>query len=86
MELKFIDLFAGIGGFRLGFEDACKKIGVQHKCVFSSEIDRFANLTYQANFNESALNDITEMEASEIPDHDLLVGGFPCQDYSVAQR
>jgi DNA (cytosine-5)-methyltransferase 1 len=90
-NFTFIDLFAGIGGFRLAFERerlAWEKepFPFSCECVFSSEIDRFANLTYQANFNESALNDITEMEASEIPDHDLLLAGFPCQPFSNAGR
>lgn len=77
-EFKFIDLFAGIGGMRLAFERA----GGQ--CVFSSEWNKFARLTYQANFGEDPDGDITKTPASEIPDHDVLVGGFPCQPFSIA--
>lgn len=74
----FIDLFAGIGGFRLGMQRA------GGKCVFSSEWDRFAALTYEANFGEKPFGDITKIEPRMIPDHDILVGGFPCQPFSIA--
>jgi len=73
----FIDLFAGIGGIRLGFES------VGGKCVFSSEWDAQAAATYTANFGESPKGDITKIEASEIPDFDILLGGFPCQPFSI---
>ncbi|WP_318036638.1 DNA (cytosine-5-)-methyltransferase [Dethiobacter alkaliphilus] len=77
-QLKFIDLFAGIGGTRIAFEEAgCK-------CVFSSEWDKFARETYKANFNEVPHGDITEIKSSEIPDHDILVAGFPCQPFSIS--
>ncbi len=78
MSRRFIDLFAGIGGMRLAFESA----GMQ--CVFSSEIDRFAALTYAANFGELPQGDITRISADQIPPHDVLVGGFPCQPFSIA--
>lgn len=74
--LKFIDLFAGIGGMRLGFEDMFTH------CVFSSEWDKFAVKTYEANFGDKPFGDITKIEASEIPAHDILLGGFPCQPFS----
>lgn len=74
---RFIDLFAGIGGIRLGFES------VGGKCVFSSEFDEDACKTYQANFGEHPAGDITKIEASEIPDFDILLGGFPCQAFSI---
>lgn len=74
----FIDLFAGIGGIRLGFERAGAI------CVFSSEWDTYAQKTYKANFNETPFGDITQIEVSEIPDHDILTGGFPCQPFSIA--
>ena len=77
-ELRFIDLFAGIGGMRIAFE----RVGA--KCVFSSEIDKFACETYEANFGEKPRGDITKIESSEIPDFDILVGGFPCQPFSLA--
>lgn len=74
--LNFIDLFAGIGGTRLGFED--KKT----ECVFSAEWDKFAVQTYEANFGETPAGDVTEIEAEEIPNHDILLAGFPCQPFS----
>jgi len=77
-DFTFIDLFAGIGGFRLAFQNQ----GV--KCVFSSEWDRWAKLTYEANFGEVPFGDITQINAADIPDHDILLGGFPCQPFSLA--
>ena len=77
-QFTFIDLFAGIGGTRLAFSTA----GGQ--CVFSSEIDRFARETYAANFGEEPEGDITKIPSNEIPDHDVLVAGFPCQPFSLA--
>jgi len=74
---KFIDLFAGIGGIRLGFEH------VGGKCVFSSEWDKHAQKTYKANFGELPSGDITAISPEEIPDHDILLGGFPCQSFSI---
>ncbi len=73
----FIDLFAGIGGIRLGFES------VGGKCVFSSEFDEAACKTYEANFGEHPSGDITKIPASEIPNFDILLGGFPCQAFSI---
>lgn len=77
-EFTFIDLFAGIGGMRLAFE---KSGG---KCVFSSEWNKFSQQTYEANFGEIPDGDITKIKESDIPDHDILVGGFPCQPFSIA--
>jgi len=77
-KLKFIDLFAGIGGTRLAFE----KAGCE--CVFSSEWDKFAQQTYEANFGEKPKGNIREIATSEIPDHDILVAGFPCQPFSIS--
>jgi DNA (cytosine-5)-methyltransferase 1 len=76
----FIDLFAGIGGFRIAFEN------LGGKCVFSSEIDKYSRQTYQANFNDIPEGDITLIPASQIPDHDILTAGFPCQAFSIAGR
>lgn len=78
MKFSFIDLFAGIGGIRIPFE---RKGG---KCVFSSEIDRFCQKTYMENFGETPEGDITKIKAVDIPDHDLLLAGFPCQPFSIA--
>ncbi len=76
-EFTFIDLFAGIGGIRLGFES------VGGKCVFSSEFDEDACKTYEANFGDHPSGDITKINASDIPDFDILLGGFPCQAFSI---
>jgi len=77
-DFKFIDLFAGIGGIRLPFQ---KNGG---ECVFTSEWDKFAQKTYLANFGEIPNGDITQISANEIPDHDILLAGFPCQAFSQA--
>jgi len=76
-SFSFIDLFAGIGGIRLGFES------VGGKCVFSSEWDKQAAATYEANFGEMPEGDITKIEANSIPDFDILLAGFPCQPFSI---
>ena len=74
----FIDLFAGIGGMRLAYENAgCK-------CVYSNEWNKFSRQTYEANFGEIPDDDITQVDAADIPDHDILVAGFPCQPFSLA--
>ena len=78
LPFKFIDLFAGIGGFRLAFE----KLG--GKCVFSSEWDRYSQKTYTAWFDETPHGDIRKIKPIEIPDHDILAAGFPCQPFSIA--
>lgn len=75
-NLTFIDLFAGIGGIRMGFEDE------NTKCVFSSEWDKFAAMTYEANYGERPHGDITKIDEKDIPDHDVLLAGFPCQPFS----
>jgi DNA (cytosine-5)-methyltransferase 1 len=76
-NFTFIDLFAGIGGIRLPFED------LGGKCVFTSEWDKFAQITYEANFGELPQGDITKIHTDEIPTHDILLGGFPCQAFSI---
>lgn len=78
-EFSMIDLFAGIGGTRLGFYKTGKVYS-----VFSSEIDKFSIKTYKANFGETPNGDITKIDAKDIPNHDILVGGFPCQAFSQA--
>lgn len=76
-NFKFIDLFAGIGGIRIPFD----KLGGE--CVFSSEIDPYCQQVYEANFGEKPQGDITKIDPKSIPDHDILLGGFPCQAFSI---
>lgn len=79
--VKIVDLFAGIGGIRLGFEQAFGDI----ECVFTSEINKFANMTYKANFGDDHIfGDITKIDENDVPDHDILLAGFPCQPFSQA--
>jgi len=81
----FIDLFAGIGGTRIGFEQACKEKGLYSSCVFSSEIKPHAIEVYKTNFhNEEIAGDITQITPTDIPNHDMLLAGFPCQPFSSA--
>lgn len=77
-QFTFIDLFAGIGGMRIGFEEA------GGLCVFSSEWDRWAQATYELNFEEKPRGDIRKIDERLVPDHDVLVAGFPCQPFSIA--
>lgn len=79
-EFKYIDLFAGIGGIRIPFQN----LGGQ--CVFSSEIDKYAAQTYEANYGEKPSGDITQIEANTIPNFDILLAGFPCQAFSIAGK
>ena len=81
--IRYIDLFCGIGGFRYASQYAFDKLGLEGKCVFSSDIDKYAQESYEANFGERPAGDITKIEASEIPDFDILFGGFPCQAFSI---
>jgi DNA (cytosine-5)-methyltransferase 1 len=75
--MNFIDLFCGIGGFRIAFERA------GGKCVFSSDIDKYACETYQSNFNDYPLSDITKINEKSLPPFDVLCAGFPCQPFSI---
>ena len=83
--IKFIDLFAGMGGLRLGFEQALKDLNIKGESVFVSEIKNHAKVAYTQNFsNEEISGDITEISATDIPDFDYLLAGFPCQAFSSA--
>lgn len=85
--LKFIDLFAGMGGLRLGVTQACNERNIHSECVFTSEIKKHAIDAYNANFNEqNSVIDITMIDPTNIPDHDLLLAGFPCQAFSHAGK
>lgn len=79
-DMRFIDLFAGIGGFR----QALESYGAQ--CVFSSEINKYAIETYEANYGEKPSGDITKVKSEDIPNHDILCAGFPCQPFSISGK
>ncbi len=87
--LRFIDLFAGIGGIRLGLEYAALEMNLKTECVFTSEIDKYACETYKHNFSSDThnpLNDITKIDEKKLPDFDILLAGFPCQAFSIAGK
>jgi DNA (cytosine-5)-methyltransferase 1 len=82
-QYSFIDLFCGMGGFRLAFEQACTAYGAVPRCVFSSDIDRYCRKNYAANFHEEPAGDIREIDEKTMPHHDILLAGFPCQPFSI---
>ena len=79
-QFKYIDLFAGIGGIRMPFQN------LGGKCVFSSEIDKYAAQTYEANYGDKPSGDITKISADSIPEFDILLAGFPCHAFSIAGK
>ena len=84
MEIvKFIDLFCGIGGFRQAINEACLENNLIPQCVFSSDIDPFCQDSYEANFGHRPFGDITNVDEKDIPDHQILFAGFPCQPFSI---
>lgn len=86
-HIKFIDLFAGIGGIRKGFEMACEKKGFTSECVFTSEIKPYAVQVLKQNYpGEEVSGDITKIDEADIPDFDFLLAGFPCQAFSSAGK
>ena len=78
-KLKFIDLFCGLGGFRIAFET----LRPNSECVFSCDFDSDSQKSYEANFGEKPFGDITKISETEIPEHDILFAGFPCQAFSI---
>lgn len=82
-NIKFIDLFCGIGGFRVAMDETCLENDINPQCVFSSDIDKYCQDSYELNFGERPFGDITKIDANEIPDHDILFAGFPCQPFSI---
>jgi DNA (cytosine-5)-methyltransferase 1 len=82
-KLKFIDLFCGIGGFRIAMDQACIENDIIPECVFSSDIDRYCQDSYENNFGHRPAGDITKVDPKSIPNHDILYGGFPCQPFSI---
>ncbi|NLL84624.1 MAG: DNA cytosine methyltransferase [Lentisphaerae bacterium] len=82
IEVRFIDLFCGIGGFRYAIEETGNKLGVKTECVLSSDIDIDCQKAYAANFSETPQGDIKNIDLQSIPNHDVLLAGFPCQPFS----
>jgi len=82
--LKFVDLFAGTGGIRLGFEQALKDFHIESKCIYSSEIDKNACKAYELNFDQNPFDDITQVQ--DLPQFDFMLAGFPCQAFSYAGK
>lgn len=82
-KIKFIDLFCGIGGFHIAMDEACKENDLIPECVFSSDIDPYCQDSYEINFGNRPFGDITKIDEKDIPDHDILFAGFPCQPFSI---
>ena len=82
-KIRFIDLFCGIGGFRIAAQRAATLMGADSECVLSCDIDEACQDAYEANFGERPFGNIAEIDAKNIPSHDLLLAGFPCQPFSI---
>jgi DNA (cytosine-5)-methyltransferase 1 len=83
LVLKYVDLFCGIGGFRIATELVCQEFNIEPQCVFSSDIDRDARKIYQVNFGDVPYGDITQIDTLQVPEHSILFAGFPCQPFSI---
>ena len=84
--IKIASLFSGIGGFEKGIQQAADKLNIDIEYVFASENDKYARQIYRKNFRVEPYGDITKIKATDVPEHDILCGGFPCQDVSIAGK
>jgi len=85
-SIKFIDLFSGMGGIRLGFEQAVNDMGYKAECILTSEIKPHAIKVHAQNFHDNNIGDITKVDVKDIPEFDFLLAGFPCQAFSAAGK
>jgi len=85
-HVRYFSMFSGIGGFELGIEQAAKDLGLTTECVGYSEIDKHAIATYERHFNHDNYGDATTINPTTLPEFDLLVGGFPCQAFSIGGK
>lgn len=83
MKIRFVDLFCGIGGFHVAAQQVFRQNNIESECVLSSDIDEYAQIAYSANFGIKPHGDIAKINPEEIPDHDILFAGFPCQPFSI---
>ena len=84
--IKIASLFSGIGGFEIGIQQAADKLNIDIEYVFASENNKYARQIYRKNFRVEPYGDITKIKATDVPEHDILCGGFPCQDVSIAGK